>query len=78
YEEYADKAAREAEAEAGRAQREQEEALAKRKADMELAAILLRYELPLESDWSYVLEHLRTKDQRLDLAIAMRDTRGDW
>lgn len=78
YEEYADKVAREAEAEAGRAQREQEEALAKRKADMELAAMLLRYELPLESDWSDVLEHLRTKDQRLDLAIAMRDTRGDW
>ncbi|QNB08391.1 DUF1631 domain-containing protein [Herbaspirillum frisingense] len=78
YQDYADKAAREAEIEAGRAQREQEEALAKRKADMALAAILLRYELPLESTWSDVLDHLRTKDQRLDLAIAMRDTRGDW
>ncbi|MFS2113339.1 hypothetical protein [Herbaspirillum frisingense] len=78
YQDYADKAAREAEIEAGRAQREQEEALAKRKADMALAAILLRYELPLESTWEDVLEHLRTKDQRLDLAIAMRDTRGDW
>jgi hypothetical protein len=50
----------------------------KRKADMELAAILLRYQLPLESSWSDVLEHLRGKDQRIDLAVAMRQTRGDW
>jgi hypothetical protein len=50
----------------------------KRKADMELAAILLRYELPIESSWSDVLEALRTRDQRLNLAVAMENVRGDW
>jgi hypothetical protein len=52
--------------------------VAKRKADMELAAILLRYQLPLESTWSEVLDALCEKDQRLDLAVAMQRTRGDW
>ncbi|MNV78716.1 hypothetical protein D3C71_1722230 [compost metagenome] len=45
---------------------------------MELAAVLLRYELPLESSWSDVLDSLCEKDQRLDLAVAMQRTRGDW
>lgn len=52
--------------------------LDKRKADMELAAILLRYELPIESSWHDVVEALRTRHQRLDLAVAMYQTRMDW
>jgi len=50
----------------------------KRKADMVLAAILLRYQLPLDSTWSDVVDALCEKDQRLDLAVAMQRTRGDW
>ncbi len=45
---------------------------------MELAGVLLRYELPIESSWSDVLDHLCGKDQRLNLAVAMQRTRGDW
>ena len=41
-------------------------------------SMLLRHELPIESSWDDVLEHLRKKDQRLDLAVAMEQTRGDW
>lgn len=74
--------AAEGEREAGRAKEEAAQAEAakieKRKADMALAGILLRYSLPPESDWDEVLEHLRGLDQRLDLAIAMQKTRGDW
>lgn len=58
--------------------REAEALVEKRKADMELATILLRYELPLDSTWSDVLDALCEKDQRIDLAVAMQHTRGDW
>lgn len=71
-----------AEAEAAEADRKRERDAAavveKRKADMELAAILLRYELPIESDWPEVLEALCAKNQRLDLAVSMKATRMDW
>lgn len=78
YTEYAERAAREA-AEAAQAQeRAQQVKLAKRKADMELASILLRYGLPVESDWGDVLDHLCGLHQRLDLAVAMQQTRMDW
>lgn len=33
--------------------------------------MLLRYQLPIESTWSDVLDHLRGKHQRLGLAVAM-------
>lgn len=78
YLDYSERANKEAEQVKRQAQRERDAAMAKRKADMELATMLLRYELPIESDWSDVLEHLRGKDQRLDLAVAMSQTRGDW
>lgn len=78
YKAYAERANKEAEQADQQAQRARDAALAKRKADIELVAVLLRYELPIESDWSDVLEHLRAKDQRLDLAVAMQQTRGDW
>lgn len=78
YQAYAAEGEREAERAKEAEARAEAEKIEKRKADMALAGILLRYGLPLESDWSEVLEHLRGKDQRLDLAIAMRQTRGDW
>jgi hypothetical protein len=78
YKAYAERATKEAEQASQLAQRTRDAEMAKRKMDMELATMLLRYELPIESDWSDVLEHLRGKDQRLDLAVAMSQTRGDW
>lgn len=78
YQAYAEQGKREAEAQARRAELEQQALIEKRKADIELAAVLLRYSLPLESSWSDVLEELRKRDQRLDLAVAMSQTRGDW
>ena len=59
-------------------QREANAVIERRKADMELASILLRYALPIESSWGDVLDALCSKDQRLNLAIAMEQTRGDW
>ncbi|PPU60001.1 hypothetical protein AB8813_08880 [Xanthomonas arboricola pv. corylina] len=59
-------------------EREREREIEQRKADIKLAAILLRYDLSLESSWDDVLEALSGKHQRLDLAVAMRLTRGDW
>lgn len=47
-------------------------------ANVELAEIILRYGLDREAEWSDVLDALRKKDQRLDLAVAMSLTRGDW
>lgn len=78
YLEYAKAAEVEAEQAKRQAEREQAAVIERRKADMELATLLLRYSLPIDSDWDAVLEHLRTKDQRLDLAVAMQQTRGDW
>jgi hypothetical protein len=78
YREYEEQGKREAEAAARAKEREQAAALEKRKADIELAAILLRYCLPIESTWSDVLQALRGRHQRLDLAVAMAQTRSDW
>lgn len=60
------------------AEREKELAAEKRRNDIQFAGILLRYELPTDSEYSDVLEALRKRDKKLDLAIAMEDTRGDW
>ena len=78
YKAYAARAEKEAGELESKRQREQADLIEKRKADMELASILLRYALPIESSWSDALEALRSKDQRLDLAVAMEQTRGDW
>lgn len=78
YDAYAHRAAAEAEAAKNAKAREQQAMLEKRKADMELAAILLRYGLPIESTWSDVLDALAGKHQRIALAIAMQQTRMDW
>lgn len=78
YQAYAEQGQREAQAAERQAERDKQALIEKRKADIELAAILLRYELPIESSWSDVLENLRGRHQRLDLAVAMSQTRGDW
>ncbi len=78
YQAYAERAAAESEQKAAAAQRQRDAELAKRRADMELAAMLLRYGLPIESTWHDVLDTLAGKHQRLALAIAMQQTRGDW
>ncbi|VTU28822.1 hypothetical protein H6CHR_03069 [Variovorax sp. PBL-H6] len=78
YQAYAERAELEAKQAKEKQAREAAAVVERRKADMELAAMLLRYELPIESSWSDVLEALRSRDQRLDLAAAMSQTRGDW
>ncbi len=78
YDAYAQRAAAEAEAAKNAKAREQQALIEKRKADMELAAILLRYGMPLESTWRDVLDVLAGKHQRIALAIAMQQTRNDW
>lgn len=78
YTEYAATATAQAEKDRAAAERAAAEKLAKRRADMELVTIIQRYGLPIDSEWSDVLEELRGRDQRLDLAVAMEDVRGDW
>lgn len=78
YEEYASKAeSAEKEAVAAR-EREAAAAIERRKADLDLCRIILSHGLPEMSGWDDVLDALRKKDKRLDLAVAMRLTRGDW
>lgn len=78
YRAYKEKADGEAEREKAAAERAERERIEKRRADLELVTIIQRYGLPIESEWSDVLDALRGRDQRLDLAIAMEDVRGDW
>lgn len=78
YDAYAARAEEEAKQADAKREREAAALVEKRKADMELAAVLLRYALPLDSSWSDVLDALCEKDQRLDLAVAMQRTRRDW
>ena len=58
--------------------RQAEQDKERRKADIELAGLILRYSAPEDTDWDGMLELLRSKDQYLDLAIAGQETRGDW
>lgn len=78
YKAYAEQAEREAAQIARQADIDKAALIERRKADIELAAMLLRYSLPLDSAWSDVLEALCGRDQRLNLAVAMQQTRGDW
>lgn len=52
--------------------------LDQRRKDIQLAKILIRYDLSEDSSWDDILERLREKNQRIDLAVAMLKTRGDW
>ncbi|MFC5358100.1 hypothetical protein [Azospirillum himalayense] len=68
-----------------KAEQEQQQVLAAkereaqaRKANLDLARIIVRYGLPEESDWSEVVSQLRGRNKYLDLAVAMYQTRCDW
>lgn len=78
YEKFAQEAEKEAEAAAKAAEREAEREREERRSNIELAKIILRYNLPDEIIWNDCLDELRKRDQRLDLAIAMFQTRNDW
>ena len=57
---------------------EEKNKLEARKKDIEFAALLVRYNLPIESEWEDILDALRNKNKYIDLAFAMRQVRGDW
>lgn len=78
YTEYAEQAKREAEQKREDAERQRSVEESKRRADMELAVILVRYGLDAMATWRDVVDELRTKDKYLDLAIAGQRVRGDW
>lgn len=78
YEAYAARADQEAAQKRTEIERKAEAEKQARRANVELARIVLRYELPEDSDWRDVLEALCGKDQRIDLALAMMDVRADW
>lgn len=78
YTTYREAALRDDEQKKGAAARAEAEKLEKRKADLAFVTICQRYDIPLETEWREVLDLLRQRDQRLDLAIAMQDVRGDW
>lgn len=75
YQQAADQEAKQAQA---AKEREREKAKEERRANIELATIILRYGLDVDSDWPDVLEALCAKDQRLDLAVAGYQTRCGW
>lgn len=78
YDKFAEEAEKEAEVAAQAAEREAEREKAERRANIELAKIILRYDLPEDFTWNDCLDELRKRDQRLNLAVAMSQTRGDW
>jgi len=78
YDKFAEDAEKEAEKEQQAADRAAEAEKERRRENIEMAKIILRYSLPEDSTWDDILEALRQKDQRLDLAVAMQQTRGDW
>lgn len=78
YDEYAEEGRREAEKAKAEADRADELRRQERRANIALAEIILRYDLDRDVEWSDVLDALRQKDQRLDLAVAMQQVRGDW
>lgn len=59
-------------------EREAAEKKAKLEKERKLMAVIIRHELPLMSDWDDVLEALRDKNPRLNLAVAMLQVRNDW
>lgn len=75
---YRAKAVAEAEQRQRREEIEKKAAADKRRADIQLAQIILRYGLPEDIEWPAVLENLRARSKYADLAVAGVQTRGDW
>lgn len=78
YDAFLAEAQREADAAQAESGKRVEREKAERRANLELAALILRHDLDLDATWGDVLQALRAKDQRADLAVAMMATRGDW
>lgn len=78
YDLYAKEAEGEDERLAAEAERERQRKLEAQRSNIQMAKIILRYDLPEDSTWEDILDTLRKKDQRIDLAVAMSQTRGDW
>lgn len=47
-------------------------------ADKQLGVLVLKYELPYESGWKDILDHLLSKDKYLRLAHYLCENRNDW
>ena len=75
---YRAKAVEDAERRRAAEENEKKRAAEQRRADIQLAQIILRYQLPEDSDWPAVLENLRGRSKYADLAVAGTLTRGDW
>lgn len=78
YDLYAKEAEGEDERLAAEAERERQRKLETQRNNIQMAKIIIRYDLPEDSSWHDILDALRKKDQRIDLAVAMAQTRGDW
>jgi hypothetical protein len=59
-------------------EREETSKKLKREADLAIARIIIKYNLPDDSDWDEIEEHLTQKDKYLGLAANMLAVRGDW
>lgn len=78
YKQFAEDAEKEAAIATQAAEREAAREKAERRDTIELAKIIIRYDLAEDISFNDCLDELRKKDQRLDLAVAMAQTRGDW
>lgn len=78
YERYRIEAEKEEEELKVKKQKEDNAAKEKRRNDIELASIIVRNGLNEDLTWEEALEHLRNKNSKVNLAIAMLDVRNDW
>lgn len=78
YDTYAEEAEREAERERKKAEQEAERRKEERRKNLRLAEIIMRYDLDPDVEIEDVLAKLSERNQRIDLAVAMRQTRDDW
>jgi len=78
YDKYVEQVNKEAELAQKKAQIEADKQKAERRANLEIAAIILRYNLDPDSEWRDILSALREKNQRLNLAVAMEMTCNNW
>jgi hypothetical protein len=78
YKEFYEKALKDEEEAKKKLEREEKKKVEDRKANLEIASLIVKYGLPEDSDWLDIYETLREKDKYLDLAAAMLDVRNDW
>ncbi len=78
YKEFYEKALKEEEETKKKMEREEQKKIEERKANLEIANLIIKYNLPENADWFDVHSILRKKDKYLDLAVAMLSVRNDW